>query len=110
MKPRNVPAASGARSIACNCVTMRRVTTVLRPDVSAAANASGKQAQQEARQVRAFLAIQQPVGDEGRKIDLAQLGVDGRGFEEVRLNEIAEFVGDAMLVVPNDGRMRDRQP
>src|ERR1700737_509652 len=41
MNARSVPAASGARSIDCSWVMMRRVTNVLRPDVSVADMASG---------------------------------------------------------------------
>ena len=37
-----VPAASGARSIDCNWVVMRRVKNVIRPEVSVAETASGK--------------------------------------------------------------------
>jgi hypothetical protein len=49
----------------------------------------GQQPQQEAREVFAALAVAEPVRDERRKIDLAQLGFDRCGFEEMHLDEFA---------------------
>ena len=69
----------------------------------------GQQPQREAGQIGAALAVAQPVGNEGAEIDLAQLGIDGRGFEKMHLDEFAELVGNAMLVALDDRGMRDRQ-
>ena len=43
------------------------------------------------------------------EIDLAQLGLDGRRFEEMHLDEFAELVGDAVLIALDDRGVRDRQ-
>ena len=69
----------------------------------------GQQPQREAREILAALAVAQPVGDERTEIDLPQLGFDGRGLEEMDLDEFAELVGDAVLVALNDRGVRDRQ-
>ena len=55
-----------------------------------------QQPQREAREIIAALAVAQPVGDEGAEIDLAQLGLDRAGLEEMHLDEFAELVGDAV--------------
>ena len=68
-----------------------------------------QQPQREAGEIVAALAVAQPVGDEGAEIDLAQLGLDGCGFEEMHLDEFAELVGDAVLVALDDRGVRDRQ-
>ena len=69
----------------------------------------GQQAERKAREVLAALAVAQPVGDERAEIDLAQLGVDGCCLEKMHLNELAELVGDAVLVALDDRGVRDRQ-
>jgi hypothetical protein len=67
-----------------------------------------QQPQRETREIVALLAVAQPVGDEGGKVDLAQLGLDRAGLEEVHLDEFAELVGDAVLVALDDRGVRDR--
>ena len=68
-----------------------------------------QQAQHEAREGGAALAIGQPVGDEGGEIDLAQPRLDRLGRQEVGLDELAQRVGDAQVVARDDGGVRDRQ-
>ncbi len=70
----------------------------------------GQQPQREAGEILAALAVAQPVGNERAEIDLAQLGLDGLGFEKMHLDEFAELVGDAVLVALDDRGVRDRQP
>ena len=68
-----------------------------------------QQPQREARQIIALLAVAQPVRDKGAEIDLAQLGFDRSCFQEMHLDELAELVGDAVLVALDDRGVRDRQ-
>ncbi len=68
-----------------------------------------QQAKREAREIVAALAVAQPVGDERAEIDLPQLGLDRAGLEEMHLDELAELVGDALLIALDDRGMRDRQ-
>ena len=82
---------------------------VISPEVSVADDGLRQQPQREAREIVAALAVAQPVGDERAEIDLAQFGLDGRGFEEMHLDEFAELVGDAVLVALDDRGVRDRQ-
>jgi hypothetical protein len=70
----------------------------------------GQQPQRKAREIFAALAVAQPVGDERAEIDLPQFCFDGRGFEEMHLDEFAELVGDALLIALDDRGVRDRQP
>ncbi len=104
-----MPAASGARSIDCNCVVMRRVMNVIKPEVSVAETASGNSRSAEAGEIVAAFAVAQPVGNERAEIDLAQLGLDRCSFEKMHLDEFAELVGDAVLVALDDRGVRDRQ-
>ena len=69
----------------------------------------GQQPQHEAGEIVAALAVAQPVGDERTEIDLAQLGIDRGRLEKMLLDELAELVGDAMLIALDDGGVRDRQ-
>ncbi len=68
-----------------------------------------QQTQAEAGEIGAALAVAQPVGNEAAEVDLAQLGIDGSGFEKMQLDEFAELVGDTMLVALDDRGVRDRQ-
>ena len=68
-----------------------------------------QQPQREAGEIGAALAVAQPVGDEGAEVDLAQLRFDGARFKKMHLDELAELVGDAVLVALDDGGVRDRQ-
>ena len=69
----------------------------------------GQQSQRKTREIFAALAVAQPVGDERAEIDLPQLGLDRSRFEEMHLDELAELVGDAVLVALDNCRVRDRQ-
>ena len=69
-----------------------------------------QQAQREACEILAALAVAQPVGNEGAEIDLAQFCFYRGGFQEMHLDEFAELVGDAVLVALDDRGVRDRQP
>ncbi len=93
----------------CNCVVTRRVTKFIRPEFSVAVDRLGHQSQHEARKIGAALAVAQPVGDEGGKIDLTQFGLDRRGVEKMLLDEFAELFRDAMLIGLDDRGMRYRQ-
>ena len=66
--------------------------------------------QHEARQRGAALAVGKPVGDQRREIDLAQPCLDRLGRQEVGLDELAQRIGDALVVARDDGGVRDRQP
>ena len=68
-----------------------------------------QQAQREAGEIGTALAVAQPVGDEGGEVDLAQLGIDWCCLEKMHLDELAELVGDAVLIGLDDRGMRDRQ-
>ena len=93
----------------CSCVVMRRLMNVIRPGGLRRRHRFRQQPQRKAREIVAALAVAQPVGDERAEIDLAQLGFDGCGFEEMHLDEFAELVGDAVLVALDDRGVRDRQ-
>src|SRR3954469_6123025 len=54
-KPRNVPAASGARSTAWSCEDMRRMMKVIRPELSVAETASGSR--RSAKRARSSLRL-----------------------------------------------------
>jgi len=105
---RSVPAASGARSIDCNWVVIRRVKNVIRPDVSVAENASGKRRSVNGRDrccacghaASRRRKWQNRSGAAWRRRVL---------FEKVHLDEFAELVGDAVLIALDDRGMRDRQ-
>ena len=73
------------------------------------AHGLGQQAKHEAREIGAALAVAHPFRDERCEIDFAQLGFHRPGIEEMLLDEFAELVGDAMLVVLDDGGVRNRQ-
>ena len=55
------------------------------------------------------LAVAQPLGDEGGEIDFPQARLDRLRRQEIRLDEFAERIGDALVVARNDGGVRDRQ-
>jgi hypothetical protein len=81
---------------------------VIRPEVSVAETASGNRCS-KAGEIRAALAVAQPVGNEAAEVDLAQPGIDGICFEEMHLDEFAELVGNAVLIALDDRGMRYRQ-
>ncbi len=67
------------------------------------------QPQHEAGERRTAFAIAQPVGHEGGEVDFAQARFDRLGRQEVRLDELAEILGDAMMIARHDRSVRDRQ-
>ena len=95
--------------LVCNWVVMRRDDEGHQARGFCRRNRLGQQVQGEAGEVRAALAVAQPVGNEAAEVDLAQLGIDGIGFEKMHLDEFAEFIGDAVLIALDDRGMRDRQ-
>ena len=88
---------------------MRRVMKFIRPEVSVADTASGSR--RSAKRARSALRLRSRSQSAMKRaeIDLAQLGVDRRGFEKMLLDEFAELVGDAVLIALDDRGMRDRQ-
>ena len=68
-----------------------------------------QQPQHEVRQGGGAFGLDQPVGHEGGEIDFPQSLLDRLGGEEIRLDELAQGVGDAQVVARDDRGVRDRQ-
>ena len=69
-----------------------------------------QQTQHEVRQGGGAFGLDQPVRHEGGKIHFTQSLLDRLGREEIRLDELAQGVGDAQVIARDDRRVRDRQP
>ena len=67
------------------------------------------EAQDKARKRGAAAAVAQPVGHQGGEINLAQPRLDRLGREEIRLDEFAEVLRDAVVIARHDRGVRDRQ-
>ncbi len=88
---------------------MRRVKNVIRPEVSVAEIASGNsRSVKRARSVLRLRSRSQSAMKEAKSI-WRSLASTGAAFEKVHLDELAELVGDAVLIGLDDRGMRDRQ-
>ena len=80
-----------------------------RPDCSIADSVCGTSRPTKLRQAGGALRVGQPVGDQRGEIDLVQLFAHRFRRQEIHLDEAAEIVGDAVLVLRDDRGVRDRQ-